>query len=355
MSIHSKVKKQIQEGEFFKSKNRIIELNSLTVIDLAPDTLSTDIARKDFSKGITFLQGIFQKYKIHAYLIFGPDLSFSTNTIRKNNSFATGFFLIWDSPLEIVFLAQVPNYCGYTIAELKSPPNAIVADSNLNSLKEKGIKVDSYNIILDLWNSNHFLSVFQSDNRFYAVCHCSIPELSDFTFSNSLETTYLIGNEAQAYLANSEKFLEHARLKRETIISNVFGDVLYYRDCPHLGVGKNFVFQGWTFAPNENKVLFMLGPQQGMIIYKPISINQYLHQLGCEVDNLPEFVTNILVSPHGVGKQIVLNDSSKFSWSPLTSEIAKMLNLDNGEHCTLWRCFAESNPQVINNQEIYRL
>jgi hypothetical protein len=331
--------------------DRIIDLNSLTIIDVAPDNPSADTARKAFSKGITFLQSVFQKHKIHAYLILGPDFSISTNKIRIKNGFATGFFLIWDSPQEIVLLAQDPNYCGYTIAELKYPPDEIEARSNLNQLKEKGLKVHSYNVTLDLWKSNHFLSVFQRNDRFYAVCHCSISELSDFTLSDSLEKKYLIGNEAQTYLADLKERLELARLKRESIISNIFGDVLYYRDYPHLGIGKNFVFNGWTFAPNENEIPFMLGPQKEMIVYKPISTIQYLRQLGCDVDSLPEFVANILVSPHGVAKQIALNDSSKFSWSPLTSDIAKNMNLNNGEHYTFWRCFADSNSQIINNQK----
>jgi len=329
--------------------DRIIDFNSLTVIDLAPDTFSANMARRAFSKGVAFFQDVFQKYKIHAYLILGPDLSISTNTIRKKNGFVTGFFLIWDSPIEIVFLAQVPNFCGYTIAELKSPPNAIMVDSNLNNLKEKGMKVDCYDVKLDIWKSNHFLSVFQFNNCFYAACHCSIPELSDLTFAKSPETSYLVGNEAQTYLAYSKKFLEYARLKREAIINNIFGDVLYYRDFPHHGVGKNFAFQGWTFAPNENEFPFTLGPQKGIIFYKPISVKQCLHQLGCEANDLPEFVANILVSPHGVPKQIASNDSSKYSWSLLTSDIAKVLNLDNEKQYTFWRCFAESSSQITNN------
>jgi len=330
--------------------DRIIELNSLTVIDVAPNTLSADTARKAFSKGITYLQRIFQNNKIHAYLILGTDLSLSTNKIRIKNGFATGFFLIWNSPIEIVLLAQVPNFCGYTIAKLKYPPNEIVAFSNLNRLKEKGLKVHSYNFKLDLWKSNHFLSVFQRNEHFYAVCHCSISELSDFTFSNSYKKNFLVGNEAKTYHTNLKKFIALARLKRENLINNIFGDVLYYRDYPHLGVGENFVYNGWTFTPNENEIPFMLGPQNGMIMYKPINTVQYLHQLGCIVDSLPEFVANILVSPHGVAKQIALNDSTNFSWSPLTSDIAKKLNLNNGKYYALWRCFADSNSQITNSR-----
>jgi len=263
------------------------------------------------------------------FVLFAPDGTCTYNELRIKRAFTYGCLIKADFDGFIAAQNAMPNGCGYSLFELKDPPEdgALINQAELirqNITKEQAI---------ELGKGNHFIALYyvldsvsgEDTGRRFALLHCSGHDVKKEPLYNQdwleredgyhkIQTPHgeiwlLEGDAKQKYLLEYEKFEKINIEGRNNVMHDFYESDSFepLMDLTHQGLAENGKYLKLGVHLREDIVPVAFNAEEGTIIMKtkPNLSEEFLKkwkyyekikELGYEQE-----IKGIDMTPHGSG------------------------------------------------------
>ncbi|KXA95398.1 hypothetical protein AKJ40_01010 [candidate division MSBL1 archaeon SCGC-AAA259M10] len=234
------------------------------IFSLGPRDLGSALSYRNMRFGIGKM--IYASGSEDVHCILAPDASITRNRERWFSGFGYGGVIRWDDE-NLAFPQIKPNACGMILVQLNDLPEEKELIERASAVNETELSLNGIEIDPDFGSGNHFFEFYEpleisesfeyfSHDSYYAILHCSAPELKDEVYSyigkgRQVQTplgeiTVLEGKEAERYRDKWEKMKTFARKRRRLLAEEVLGSYNYR-------IISNYLHQG-LFSETEARL-----------------------------------------------------------------------------------------------------
>lgn len=273
------------------------------------------------------------------FCLFAPDASITRNRPRWLSGYGYGGLIRWDRK-DIAFPEIRPNACGMLLMSLEELPEKKRLIDRAAQVNEKGFTVDGIEINPDFGKGNHFLEFYEPlevsegaseilpPDRYYAVLHCSGPELKDEMYSyaengKKVDTplgkiTLLEGEEVEKYYESWRKLEQFTKKRRKLLAERILGPFDPISNLTHQGLfsrGEARLGCYDTKDKSSKNRLFPVALRWNLPVYvfegKGNLSDEVLSRVGfrerAEKTGLETELKNANILPHGGGYELKLS------------------------------------------------
>lgn len=272
------------------------------------------------------------------YCVFAPDASITRNKGRWLSGYGYGGVIKWND--DVGFPEIRPNGCGMLLMRLDGLPDIEELVKRASEVNDDSFTLDGIEIEPDFGKGNHFFEFYESmgssggnsntfpEDAYFAILHCSGPELKDEIYSYAYEEkrietpfgkiTVLEDSEAEEYYEQWKRLESFSRRRRKFLAEKIVGSFDPISNFTHQGLfSKNEARLGCydTLEGSGENHLFPLALRWDCPVYifrgKKNLSEEVLERTGfrerAEKLGLVEELKNINILPHGGGYELKLS------------------------------------------------